>query len=376
MDTFSNVTDPGLNTSENDEFITENLSVIPTLAFTSTSYTTYHEKVIFWIMGTVGFLGNSLVIFVFLGSPTLRHKITNILILHQSVIDAVASTFIALNNGFDGMGWIKEPGHLAYYFCKLWLSKYLIWAPMVVSTFNLVALTFERYLGLIYPLLYKRYFTKKGVCVTICIVWITGLAFMSFSVLTTELKGKVCSTWSEWPSQMFQNVFGVIIIVFDFIIPICIMSFCYGRITLMIHREVRMPSASQQREKLMQKARFNMIRTLLLVSICFFICFVWDSVYYLLYNLGIPVGSFTSPMYQFGVVVRFANCCVNPFIYALSFKAFQKSLKSAFFCGAKGSTGSQTISETRNSRANPSTTVVSDQVAETIAVTTIESNQI
>jgi len=79
------------------------------------------------------------------------------------------------------------------------------------------------------------------------------------------------------------------------------------------------------------RAKKNVIKTMLLVSIGFIICTSWNQVFFFLYNLGFfDVTAFNGNFYHFSVVAMFANCCVNPFIYAVKFRDFQKGLKKLF----------------------------------------------
>ncbi|CAH1781553.1 unnamed protein product [Owenia fusiformis] len=163
-------------------------------------------------------------------------------------------------------------------------------------------------------------------------VWITGMGYKSFEIWSTEMKGTVCSVWTKWPSLNFQRVFGSINIFIEFIIPICLMACCYGRIAYVINKESNM-NATGLRNRNMRKARTNVIKTLLLVSICFFLCWVWNSINFLLYNIGYAGSNFTSTLYQCTVVVKFANCCINPFIYVISYNVFKNEIKQLFSCG-------------------------------------------
>ena len=77
-------------------------------------------------------------------------------------------------------------------------------------------------------------------------------------------------------------------------------------------------------------ARTNTIKTLLLVALCFVICWSNNQVYYLMYNLGFNV-DWNSSFYQSTVVMAFLNCTINPFIYLAKYQDFQTALK--LFCG-------------------------------------------
>ena len=88
-----------------------------------------------------------------------------------------------------------------------------------------------------------------------------------------------------------------------------------------------MSAANQKSEERMEQIQLNTIKTLVLVGICYMMCWSCNVVYYLMFVLGYPV-DFTSDFYHFSVAVVFTNCCLNPFIYALKYKQFQTEAKS------------------------------------------------
>ena len=80
-----------------------------------------------------------------------------------------------------------------------------------------------------------------------------------------------------------------------------------------------------------QKAKMNTIKTFLLMTICFVICWSNNQVLYLLYNLGYDVdwdGTFN----KFTVLMAFGNCTINPFVYLINYRDYQEALKSCFSC--------------------------------------------
>ena len=84
-------------------------------------------RLIYYGVGTVGIVGNLLVIVIFLRSPEVRRKITNMLIIHQSVIDMTASLFLILHTLIDEMSWVPK-GLASELFCRyaLIIENYII----------------------------------------------------------------------------------------------------------------------------------------------------------------------------------------------------------------------------------------------------------
>ncbi|KAK2154718.1 hypothetical protein LSH36_259g00015 [Paralvinella palmiformis] len=57
----------------------------------------------------------------------------------------------------------------------------------------------------------------------------------------------------------------------------------------------------------MGNARKDILKTLAIVAFCFAFCWSWNQTYFLMFNLGSELVDFTSPFYNFTVVMVFLN---------------------------------------------------------------------
>ena len=83
-----------------------------------------------------------------------------------------------------------------------------------------------------------------------------------------------------------------------------------------------------------QLARRNTIKTLLIVGLCFIICWSQNQVRYLMFNCGYEL-DFNSTYHQFTILMVFLNCTVNPFIYLIKYRDYQEALETFFHCYKK-----------------------------------------
>ena len=122
---------------------------------------TLRMKIVYAGIGSIGIIGNAIVILVFLSSKILRNKTTIMFIINQSTIDFITSIFVIGNVSIKGSAVASNDiyGNLL---CKLWLTKLPLWSMLDASTHNLLALTFERYLGIVHPMWHKKSFTKTS----------------------------------------------------------------------------------------------------------------------------------------------------------------------------------------------------------------------
>ena len=150
--------------------------------------------------------------------------------------------------------------------------------------------------------------------------------------------------YTFWPSLKFSSAFGVFLIFIQFIMPLIILVYCYGRIVWILTRRIDtdihvVGTASESnisydktkvnRRDKFQLARRNTIKTFLLVGICFIICWSNNQVYYLMYNVGYDV-NWNGIYYQFTVLMVFLNCTINPFIYLTKYQDYQRALMKLF----------------------------------------------
>ena len=126
-------------------------------------------------------------------------------------------------------------------------------------------------------------------------------------------------------------------ICIQFVGPVIILVYCYGRIAWILTKrlgsKLESTSSTSDVETVIKskflKARNNTIKTVLLVGICFIICWVNDEVYYSMYNLGYDA-DWNGTYFKFCVAMVYLNCTVNPFVYLISYQDYQKALR--VFC--------------------------------------------
>ena len=316
---------------------------------------------IYLAIGILGMTDNSFVAMVLMTSREMRGTTTNMFIINQSMIDFSASFFIVVTNFFRDVTHVP-PGLEREMFCRLWLTNLPIWGFFISSTYNLVCMTLERYYALVHPLKHAYNFTKKKAGIMFAFSWVIGPGFyMTYTVATSYMQDEnTCSVINKWPGLTWQRTAGILITTFQYFIPLVIICYCYTRIILVLKRGAepkskeragkKESSASSNRDNLMLKAKKNVIKTLLLVALCFVFCWSWNQVYYLMFNLGQNV-SFNTPFYHFTVLAIFCNCSLNPIVYAIKYEQFQRRVVELFCCCCRNSSmkpSTSDVSITRN----------------------------
>ena len=163
---FSNVTHLFHTTMETTT------SEIATSQATSKSYMI--RSFLLYTIGSLSLVGNLLVVVVIFQYTKMRRNLTNVYVINQSLIDGAAGLFLilteALNFHFDR----RLSGIWGEILCRVWAAQIPLWGLLHSSTFNLVALTLERYSSVIYPIKHKVSFTRPKVILSLVCVWLIG----------------------------------------------------------------------------------------------------------------------------------------------------------------------------------------------------------
>ena len=161
------------------------------------------------------------------------------------------------------------------------------------------------------------------------------------------VKGE-CIISAFWPSDLFGYIFGFFLFGLEYLFPLLILIYCYGRIVWVLSRRLDLTLGDEHIEStnskertngitvnnansIFQLARKNTIKTFALVGLCFVICLSNAHIYYFMYNLGYEL-DYNGTYYQFTVLIVFLNCTVNPFIYLIKYKDYQDALREFLSC--------------------------------------------
>ena len=329
-------------------------------------------------IGVTGVLGNLLVVVVILRYKKLFQQVKSIYIINQSFIDGLVFALL-IQYVFVRRSTVPHTLNINDTFCKIWHSQILLWGLMMSSTYNLMAISIERYLAIVHPMWHTVSFTKTKANAMVVFIWLFGILFnSSFIIPTSGIFRNKCFVAYFWPSRTAAAAVGMVQLVVNMIAPILVHCVCYVSILKLLRRRIvevtpscisgeethtsvecgteegpapskslTLPSTHSSRgvsvmkprqstassvpaalQDLNDKAKRNVIKTLAIVTACYFICWIPSKIYVIMYMLGkISVFGY---VYQATVVLTFINCCINPFIYVAKYDAFKKGLAMLF----------------------------------------------
>ncbi|KAI0213807.1 Cholecystokinin receptor [Lamellibrachia satsuma] len=353
-------------------------------------------------IGVTGLVGNSLVVFVMYKYRKLFLHLKTVYIINQSVLDGLTSAVLILTSLLRSDLMSRMDSVSAELFCRLWLSQIPLWGLMTSSTYNLMAISVERYLAIAHPIWHNTSFTETKTRSSVVVIWLFGIIYMtSFMVPTTGISHGRCLRSYFWPSREAAGAVGVTQIFVNMIMPFVVHGVCYARILAVLRMRVspnynsstNVPTSSNmtstiarnpemialgggtkqfldpQRNvkrnttvdqvpshcgatsaahsarvnsvrstmttqdalhKQTEKAKKNVLKMLTYVTASYFICWIPNKIYIIMYMLGIT--SDFGIIYQSTVILVFINCCINPIIYIAKYNAFKMALTALFRC--------------------------------------------
>lgn len=298
------------------------------------------QLIAFLCIGGFGILSNGFAMVVFFRSKAMRTKHAHQFIISQTCIDFITAVFMVISFPTGPLDVPNEPGLAGDLFCKFWQSSLFIWYLFHLSSANLVCLTIERYLEVIHPIFHRRYFTNRRAAYMVAFISVFMLCYqMALTLNSTSNVNGYCWSHGVWASEALRKVAGLSEFLLFFILPVIIMVFCYFRMaqSLTSRAEVAYPEnmsvADKARAEKMAKARRNIFKTMVVVAVCFVLCWVPSQINFLLFNFGCKCVSLSSQFFYAGVIASYLNTTINPVIYCLRYREFQEAVKK-LFCGA------------------------------------------
>ena len=253
------------------------------------------------------------------------------LIFNQNLLDFVSCFFLFTNN-IVKLCNVDLSGTRGYWLCVIILSEGLTLGPFLGSLINLAAITIERYLKVVHHMWTKRMLRKWMIYAVIPFAWIGGnVVAWGWTVPTTDVVDGVCYTLMLWRSRAARLAFSI-----WYFLTFCVglsLTFilCYGRILIVIRRQAQLmaghsvPGGSITTQTQSKKMQFQIIKTMLLVSMLYIVLWTPAYVHFILMNIPttLVVGDAAFYIVQ---VTGFLYNCANPFIYASKYDPVKRIL--------------------------------------------------
>jgi len=277
------------------------------------------------LLAVVGFLANTYVLLAMLLSKNSRKANVNAFITHQTILDLTACVFLFIGM----MPMPKEMNDsLAIFNC------YFIYGfPISVtlghaSICGLVIITIERYVKIVHPIAHRNHYRHWMTRVGIIFPWIFGICTSLIPQWSTKKFVRGRCLWGAVGSTLVEKLTWYIAkFLLVYLGPLTFFFYAYWKILGVIRRQRRQVGQSQQQrtsnaataaEEKSKRTEMNIVKTMVIVSVTFAVCFVWMRVYNILTSLkAAPQSGLLYLVFSF---FSYTNRLLNPFIYATQYE--------------------------------------------------------
>lgn len=342
-------------------------------------------------------LGNTLVITVLIRNKRMR-TVTNIFLLSLAVSDLMLCLFCM---PFNLIPNLLKDFIFGSAVCKT--TTYFMGTSVSVSTFNLVAISLERYGAICKPLQSRVWQTKSHALKVIAVTWCLSFTIMTpypiYSNLVPFTKNNnqtanMCRFLL--PNSVMQQSWHTFLLLILFLIPGIVMMVAYGLISLELYQGIKFDASQKKsaRERkastgssgryedsdgcYLQKAKHprklelqrlsssssgrverirstssaanlmakkRVIRMLMVIVVLFFLCWmpIFSANAWRAYDTASAERHLSGTPISFILLLSYTSSCVNPIIYCFMNKRFRLGFMATFPCcpspGPRGARG-------------------------------------
>lgn len=193
--------------------------------------------VIYTIVFVVGFLGNTLVIYVVVRYAKMK-TVTNMYILNL----ALADELYILGIPFLGTNSVLSYWPYGDFFCKVYMTADTM--SQFSSTFCLTVMSIDRYLAVVYPIRSSKWRKPQVAKVFNGMVWVVSFLIVLPVTIYAHVQDEFNACNISWPdpNDLWSIVFILYTSILGFFGPLVVISLCYLLIVIKVMARINMAS--------------------------------------------------------------------------------------------------------------------------------------
>nr|CAD2175625.1 unnamed protein product [Meloidogyne enterolobii] len=276
----------------------------------------------------IGILGNVCVLLAISRTKSLQ-TVSNLFIFALSCSDIVVCFVSATFTPFTAFYkvWVFGP-----ILCSL--VPFIAGTSLCFSAFTLAAISVDRFLLIRFPL--NNQLRHKHAFFTILLISLLSMILSLPMLFTQKLVkmegycGEFCfEHWS--PYERLREVYGTVLLIVQFVIPLSIITFCYTGISVRLNKSVllRRKKMGIYHQKIANQRRQRTNRMFILMFFAFILSWVWTVVFNILRDFGLLPEFIAEQEFLYGVIthaIAMTSTVWNPILYAL----LNMQLRNAF----------------------------------------------
>jgi len=296
-------------------------------------------------IGIAGTAANAVILYALIvhRAQQSKKKSVHLLIINQNLID-LCSCLSVVVCVFTRVSDIYLTSVLGYILCSVIVSENLSICLIHSSVINLMAVTIERYLKAVYPFWSKKYLKIWMIYAAIAFSWIGGVLSISpVGLVTSFVDEGICVAFDLYfKNNEIKMGYGVWNFLSFFLLPLVIFVYCYGHIVIVMRKQMRVmaghnaQSASQAQSK---RIKWNIIKTMIIVSAFFVVCYCPINVYVLAVDTRGMLTNERVIGFLVSLFLPYVNISLNPFIYATKHDGVRGILARMIICRKRNDVG-------------------------------------
>ncbi|XP_018028127.1 tachykinin-like peptides receptor 99D [Hyalella azteca] len=317
--TWANITDP-------------EMSVIVAEDFLMPWYTQFLWYLLFGSMVLMAVGGNLIVIYIVIVDRKMR-SVTNIFIVNLSIADAMNAIF---NVVFNFIFMLHMHWPFGYIYCKF--NQFIAVLSICASIFTLMAVSFDRYWAIMYPL--RTRIGRRATLLIVLCIWLASVAlalpnaiFFTIAELNTSSSARtVCHFESPDAILDLEFIYNVLITVITYLVPMLCMAVTYTRMGLLLwgSQAVGEPTPGQRDTS---RAKRKVVKMLIVVVVMFGVCWLPYQLYFIISHFFPYINGYEhmQTIYLLIYWLAMSNSMYNPIIYCWLNENFRNGFKSVFY---------------------------------------------
>ena len=288
--------------------------------------------VAYGILIIISLFGNILVCHVVLRNRRM-HTVTNFFIANLAISDLLLT---CINVPFNIARNLLDEWPFGSVMCHL--LNFSLMVSVYVSTFTLMGIALDRHQVLLYPLSPRM--SKPVGLIVLGLIWAVAVALsLPFGIYNKVqpvdfLYKRVerCTPAYPYPKEVWDQYLTVITLVFQYIIPLAIIAFTYGRIVRKLWVRTHVGAVTQNQQVFQQKAKRKSIKLLIIVVVVFALCWMPLNLYQVLADIhpNVKVFHYNTTVFFICHWIAISSTCYNPFLYCWLNETFRAEVKARF----------------------------------------------
>ncbi|GAV00975.1 hypothetical protein RvY_11754 [Ramazzottius varieornatus] len=247
------------------------------------------QAMIILAYGLVSFMavvGNFIVCFIVVSFKNMR-RTENFFIFNLALADILMACLCIPFSFIPSLILASYP--FGWVMCKL--MNYSQGVTVFVASYTLVAISMERYYGIVHP--FKAKMRRRKAIVVMCLTWVLALIVTLPTAIFAEVVDEIrvdgtaalhCT--ERWPdlsksdgSSYLSYVYGMFLMSFQYFIPVGIMIFAYSTIAVHVWKMETPGEAMKDRDKKLKDEKLRMTKMMVVVVLLYIISWLPINVY-------------------------------------------------------------------------------------------------